>query len=97
MTTYTASYADHPRYGSQPSTYDLTLTFTANGSRDLFRVDSTHTEHKHWGESVTETDEDCIIYYEFLSALRDYELRGISIDNHTPITVIFNVDRVLLP
>lgn len=96
-TTYTASYADHPRYGSQPSTYDLTLTFTANGSRDLFRVDSTHTEHKHWGESVTETDEDCIIYYEFLSALRDYELRAICIDNHTPITVIFNVDRVLLP
>ena len=96
-TTYTASYADHPKYGSQPSTYDLTLTFTANGSRDLFRVDSTHTEHKHWGESVTETDEDCIIYYEFLSALRDYELRAISIDNHTPITVIFNVDRVLLP
>ena len=96
MTTYTASYADHPKYGST-GTYDLTLTFTANGSRDLFRVDSTHTEHKHWGESVTETDEDCIIYYEFLSALRDYELRAISIDNHTPITVIFNVDRVLLP
>jgi len=100
VTTYTASYAEHPRYvseGSKPTTYDLTLTFTANGSRDLFRVDSTHTEHMHWGESVTETDEDCIIYYEFLSALRDYELRAICIDNHTPITVIFNVDRVLLP
>lgn len=97
VTTYTASYADHPRYGSQPSTYDLTLTFTANGSRDLFRVDSTHTENKHWGDSVTETDEECIIYYEFLSALRDYELRAITIDNHTPTTVIFNVDRVLLP
>lgn len=100
VTTYTASYAEHPRYvseGSKPTTYDLTLTFTANDSSDLFRVDSNYIEHTPWGEDRPGTAEECIIFYEYLSALRDYELRAIDIDNHTTVTVIFNVDRVLLP
>jgi len=100
VTTYTASYAEHPRYlaeGSTPTTFDLTLTFTANDSSDLFRVDSSYIEHTPSGEDRPGTIEECIIFYEYLSALRDYELRAISVSHGTFNHVIFNVERVLLP
>ena len=96
VTTYKAKYKSHPKYGSQ-STYDLTMTFTAEKySSDIFEVSASYTEKTASGSTEKETVDECIIFNYQVDTEPEYARKGIIIDNHTTVTIAFVVTQVLI-